>query len=150
MIDIEIADQQSRLTVDQERLEQAARAILQDHGPTTCQVSVAVVDDPTIHGLNRQFLQHDYATDVLSFVLERTPELLEGEIVVSADTAAAQAAQYQWTPADELLLYVIHGVLHLVGFDDQTDALRQCMRAAESTYLAQFGLAARQVGQHVE
>ena len=142
MIEIEIANQQSNLAVDRERLVQAAQAILQDHGPATCRVSIAVVDDPTIHTLNRQYLQHDYATDVLSFVLEQTHDLLEGEVIVSGDTALAQADDYHSTPADELLLYVIHGLLHLVGFDDQTDALRKEMRCAEEVYLRQFGRSA--------
>ena len=139
MIEIEIANQQSNLAVDRELLVQAAQTILQDHGPSTCRVSIAIVDDPTIHTLNRQYLQHDYATDVLSFVLEQSDDLLEGEVIVSSDTALAQAGQYQSTPADELLLYVIHGLLHLVGFDDQTDALREDMRCAERTYLRQCG-----------
>ena len=139
MIDIEIANQQSQLAVDQDVLQQVAQAILHDHGPPTCRVSIAIVDDPTIHALNRQYLQHDYATDVLSFVLEQTTELLEGEIVVSSDTAQAQAREYQWTAAQELLLYVIHGLLHLVGFDDQSDTQRAEMRCAEQTYLKQCG-----------
>jgi probable rRNA maturation factor len=139
MIEIEIANQQSALAIDREVLVQAAQAILQDHGPSTCSVSIAIVDDPTMHTLNRQYLQHDYATDVLSFVLEQSADLLEGEVIVSSDTALAQADQYQWTPADELLLYVIHGLLHLVGFDDQTDVLREEMRCAERTYLRQCG-----------
>jgi probable rRNA maturation factor len=139
MIEIEIANQQANLAVDRDRLAQAARAILRDHGPATCRVSIAVVDDPTIHALNRQYLQHDYATDVLSFVLEQSRDLLEGEVVVSGDTALAQADHYHSTPADELLLYVIHGLLHLVGFDDQTDARRKEMRCAEHVYLSQFG-----------
>jgi probable rRNA maturation factor len=137
MIEIEIADQQTTVPVDRGRLARAARAVLQDHGPPTCRVSIALVDDSTIHTLNRQYLQHDYATDVLSFVLEETPDLLEGEIIVSGDTAAAQAGEYDCTPAEELLLYVIHGILHLVGFDDQTTQAREEMRCAEAVYLKQ-------------
>jgi probable rRNA maturation factor len=137
MIEIEITDQQTSVPVDRDRLVRAARAILQDHGPATCRVSIALVDDPTIHALNRQYLKHDYATDVLSFLLEESPDLLEGEIVVSGETAATQAGEYDSTPADELLLYVIHGTLHLVGFDDQTDEAREQMRCAEALYLKQ-------------
>ncbi|MHB0957380.1 MAG: rRNA maturation RNase YbeY [Pirellulaceae bacterium] len=137
MIEIDITDQQTAVPVDRDRLDRAARTILQTHGPARCRLSIAVVDDPTIHTLNRQYLQHDYATDVLSFLLEKTPELLEGEVIVSGETAAAQADEYAATPADELLLYVIHGVLHLVGFDDHSDESRQQMRAAEVMYLNQ-------------
>ncbi len=61
-------------------------------------------------------------------------------MIVSADTAVAQSGEYDSSPEDELLLYVIHGVLHLVGFDDRNPAARQQMRCAEQTYLKQFGV----------
>ena len=105
-------------------------------------VSVAVVDDPAIHRLNREFLQHDYPTDVLSFLLEREGDQLEGEVIVSSDTAVRSAAQYGWTPENELLLYVIHGTLHLVGYDDLQPELLAEMRRHEQHYLGHFGLAA--------
>jgi probable rRNA maturation factor len=143
MIEIEIADQQSHVLVDANRIMRGARAILEDHGPSETLVSIAIVDDPTIHVLNRQYLRHDYPTDVLSFVLEQRHDMLEGEVVVSADTAARQAERFGWAADDELLLYIIHGVLHLVGFDDQSDEARVKMRGAERSYLARVGVTVR-------
>ena len=140
MIEIEFADQQQTLSVDKRRLEQAARLILHDHGPETVHLSVAVVDDATIHELNRQFLQHDYPTDVLSFLLENEAERMEGEVIVSADTARAQAERLGVRADDELLLYLIHGVLHLVGFDDRSPRRRERMRRAERQYMEQCGI----------
>ncbi len=140
MMEIEVAERQTAAPVDGARLARVAQAIVRDHGPPACQISIAIVDDATIHRLNRQYLNHDYATDVLSFALERTPDRLEGEIVVSGETARAQAARYGWPPDHELLLYVIHGMLHLVGFDDQTPAEREAMRCAEDLYLEQCGV----------
>ena len=64
---------------------------------------------------------------MLSFVLESSNGCLEGEVIVSADRAAAVAPKYGWSAADELLLYVIHGTLHLVGYDDVTPAKRAAM-----------------------
>ena len=58
---------------------------------------------------------HDYPTDVISFVLEREDEHLEGEIIVGVDTAMELAKDSQWNWEFEFLLYVIHGCLHLVG-----------------------------------
>jgi probable rRNA maturation factor len=142
MIDIELTDQQTALATDTVTLKSAARQILLDHGPPTARVSIAIVDDPTIHALNQRYLQHDYPTDVLSFVLDQSADGLEGEVVVSIDTAVDQATEYGTSPQQELLLYVIHGMLHLVGFDDTTDDLRERMRAAERQYLQQFGGAA--------
>ena len=108
-------------------------------------ISVAVVDDPTIAELHQRYLDDPSPTDVLSFVLERSPKYLEGEIVVSADTAADLAPNYNWTAADELLLYVIHGALHLVGYDDTTPKKRTKMREKEKEYLARNRIALSQI-----
>jgi probable rRNA maturation factor len=136
-----LANQQSVHAVDEEQLLNAARRVLADSRFASARISLAVVDDSTIHALNRQFLNHDWPTDVLSFVLEEGEDFLSGEVVLSADTAAAAAvSEGNWTPAEEQLLYVIHGVLHLIGFDDQTEADLRQMRAAEQFYLRQCGM----------
>jgi probable rRNA maturation factor len=140
LLSIEIADCQQAVAYDASRLVLASQSILRDAGVTSAQLSIAIVDDETIHQLNRQFLAHDYPTDVLSFLLERAEDRLEGEVVASAETAHREAEQFGWSAADELLLYVVHGVLHLVGHDD-TDALaRSAMRDQERRYLSEFGL----------
>lgn len=140
---IDVTNEQSRVPVDQRRLRAAIGSILADAGIKDATISVALVDDPTIHELNRRYLDHDYPTDVLSFVLEEGPGTVEGEVIVSGDTAARSAPGYGWQAEDELLLYVIHGTLHLVGYDDKSPADAARMRQAESRYLAQFGLAPR-------
>jgi probable rRNA maturation factor len=142
-LQITVANQQSTLVLDKRRLAGAVRRVLRGAGLQQATVSVAVVDDRTIHDLNRRFLGHDYPTDVLSFVLEQADGYLEGELVVSADTAVAAAAQFGWTAGDELLLYVVHGALHLVGYDDQSAGQRAAMRAEEREQLRHFGLEAR-------
>lgn len=140
VIEVEIANQQSAVDVDEERLRRAVETALAGEAVRHATVSVAVVDDPTIHRLNRQYLDHDYATDVLSFLLERTEDDLDGEVIVSADTARASAADFDWSPADELLLYVIHGVLHLAGYNDILPEERTAMRSRERACLSCFGL----------
>jgi probable rRNA maturation factor len=120
------------------------RHVLEAEGWQDAEVSLAVVDDPTIHELNRRYLGHDYPTDVLSFLLsDDGARRLEGEVVVSADTAARSAEQFGWTAGDELLLYVIHGTLHLAGYDDQSPDDLARMRDRERTHLAAFGLQPR-------
>ncbi len=143
MLTIEVTREQDTLAVNQQRLRQVAAAILREAGVREGALSIAIVNDPTIHALNRQYLQHDYATDVLSFLLEREGDHLEGEVIVSNDTAARTAERLGWPAEDELLLYVVHGTLHLVGYDDATDALRTAMQDAERRYLAQFGVERR-------
>jgi probable rRNA maturation factor len=142
MFAIDISDDREAATPQAERLRAAVEGILRDARVTEGSLSIAIVDDATIHELNRKYLDHDYPTDVLSFLLEREGNRLEGEVVVSFETAATCAARYDWTADDELLLYLIHGTLHLVGYDDDTPDARTAMRAAESRYLAAAGVQA--------
>lgn len=150
MLNIEVANQQTKLSVDEARLRRAVRSILQDESFTHAQVSVAVVEDATIRRLNRQFLNRDQATDVLSFVLERSPGRLEGEVIVSAETAFWTAPRFGWSAEDELLLYLIHGTLHLAGYLDATPRQRAQMRQRERAHLAHFGLQPRYEECHEE
>lgn len=137
---VAINNQQTTHRVDRARLKEGVQRVLAGEGIAKATISLAVVDDPTMHELNRKYLNHDYPTDVLSFLLEEDDEHLEGEIIISADYAAREAAHFQWTPQDEMLLYVIHGTLHLAGYDDLEPELKAEMRAKEREYLAQFGL----------
>lgn len=140
MLRIDLALDHEPFPVDVERLSSLVRRILTDHGIKKGVLSVAIVDDPTIHDVNLRFLQHDEPTDVVSFVLEEGESSLDGEIVLGADTAARTAAQLQVAADDELLLYAVHGTLHLVGYDDLSDEPRREMRAQERKYLATVGV----------
>lgn len=125
---------------DAEVLAMAARLVLKQFGVAQANWSIAIVDDPTIHSLNRQYLQHDYETDVLSFPLsEPDDEVSAGDLIISIDTARRVATEYGCPLAQELLLYVIHGSLHLVGLDDSTPEQAAEMRRWEGTFLNQFG-----------
>lgn len=134
-IAIDIADQQANVPLDRLRLRRAVRTILKGASIREARISLAFVDDPTIARLNQQYLDHEGPTDVLSFVLEQGEGRIEGEVVASAETASREASRFGWTPHDELLLYVIHGTLHLVGYDDRTAGQRSRMRAQEREVL---------------
>lgn len=134
-----LSNTQTRHPVDGEQLVSAARAVLEESDFSSAMISLAVVDDDEMHELNRRFLNHDYPTDVLSFALQDDGTHLEGEVIISADRAAATAAELGCTPAAEQLLYVIHGMLHLLGYRDKTLAEAKEMRIAEAKFLGQFG-----------
>jgi probable rRNA maturation factor len=105
-------------------------------------VELVLVDDHQIRKLHRDYLNIDTPTDVLTFPLNEAGESLAGIVVVSVETAARQAVQYRMTAIEEVLLYSIHGVLHLCGYDDvapkdarrmrrrQEALLRECFRPA--------------------
>lgn len=135
MIHIEIANQQRILPPDRREIRAAVRAALATQGICSAEISIALVDDARIHELNRQYLAHDYATDVLSFVFDREEDQVDGEVIVSAETALRVSQELGVLPEEELRLYVIHGTLHLAGLDDQTAADARRMRAAEQDVL---------------
>lgn len=136
---IEISDQQQR-SLDFEDCTNVARMIVDDFGFDQSEISIAFVDDPTIRDLNKQYLNHDYETDVISFVLEESETALTGQLLVSTDTAEKMGQQIGVPMEHEVLLYVIHGMLHLVGFDDTDPESAEKMRAAEADYLGRFGV----------
>ncbi|MGO9109849.1 MAG: rRNA maturation RNase YbeY [Thermoguttaceae bacterium] len=138
-ITIEIANQQAHLPLDRRLVRRAVRRVLRDAGLRKARISVAVVDDEIIARLNWQYLRHRGPADVLSFVLDQS-DGLEGEVIVGAQTASRAAPQYGWPPHDELLLYVIHGTLHLVGHDDASPALRAEMQERETAVLEKLGI----------
>ena|GEM_PF-351986 len=113
----------------------AIRTTFLDQQMSTGEVDVAIVNDATIQRLNRDHLQHDWETDVISFSYHRDEQRACGELIVSWETARRQAAITQWPPLTELLLYCIHGTLHLLGLDDQTESQRASMRCAEQRVL---------------
>ncbi|MCA9262679.1 MAG: rRNA maturation RNase YbeY [Planctomycetales bacterium] len=143
---VEINDQQADVCIASGQIESAVRTVLEGESIETAHLSVALVDDVTIWKINRDFLGHDYPTDVISFPLSGGPDCgripaqpLEGELVISGETAARGAVEYGWSAANELILYVIHGTLHLAGYDDHEEADRVAMRAREELYFAQLG-----------
>jgi len=141
-ITIEIANEQTHLPLDRRLMRRAVRTVLRDAGLRKARISVAVVDDETIARLNWQYLRHRGPADVLSFLLDHS-DGLEGEVIVGAQTALRAAPHYGWPPHDELLLYVIHGTLHLVGHDDTSPVLQAKMQNRETEVLEKLGIKRR-------
>lgn len=102
-----------------------------------------LVGERKMRQLNREFAGVRGTTDVLAFDLQEGPEApcgdIAGEVIVNAALAAREARRRDKSPVDELLLYVVHGVLHLCGYRDGDDEQRGRMRAAERAVLADIG-----------
>lgn len=125
-----------------ELILRVVREILHRHGCRAANIHVALVDDQHIADLNERFLQHEGATDVLSFDLsEGRGGEVEGEIVISLDTALREARRRGHDPAVELALYAAHGALHLLGLDDGTEEEARLMHARADDALEACGLA---------
>jgi probable rRNA maturation factor len=119
--------------VDRRRLARVARVVMEAEGcPANAELSVVIGDDEWIQSLNRTYLMKDAPTDVLAFPqdLERTgPAPLLGDVAISAEAAARQATRLGHSFEEELTILLIHGILHLTGWSDETPAgRRQMMR----------------------
>src|SRR5208282_4923047 len=108
MLRVSIASPQESVPVERAPLRQIARAVLEGEDVSEAEISLAFVDNPTIHQLNKRYLQHDEPTDVLTFPLsEPSARKLAGEIVIGAEVALAQAQARGHDVQAELGLYVI-------------------------------------------
>lgn len=106
---------------------------LKAHKVKHANIDIVLLTDRRIRTLNKQYLQHDYATDVLTFPLDEQP--LYGEIYVSLETARRQANEYGVTVVNELSRLAVHGALHLLGYDDAEPSQRETMHQLENTYI---------------
>ena len=143
-ITIAFVDQQSLRPLSQSEqatIETTLAQLLRDHEIQHAELSIAVLDDMEIREYNRKYLEHDWPTDVISFLLsEEDCEPLEGQLLISRQTADTVAAELPWDGDAELLLYAIHGTLHLIGYDDDTPDSLGAMRNQERKYLQRAGV----------
>lgn len=123
-------------TVDESRLETLVRDVVQGEALELRHVSIVCGDHDTVRQLNREYLDHDYNTDVLSFSLSDAEDVVEGEVYVDLDTASERHEEFGATFHEEVARYVVHGVLHLTGYDDATEPQKLHMRELEDVYLS--------------
>lgn len=117
----------------------AAEKLLRAAGRPDAEVSLVLVGDAAIHALNRDWRGVDRPTDVLSWPLEddapaATEDVL-GDVVISLDTARRQAEARGWSLEEETALLLVHGILHLLGHEDETEAGAETMRTIERQIL---------------
>src|SRR5262245_25276286 len=138
---IAIHSQQESVPIDRGRMRIIARTVLEGEYEPEADISLAFVDNATIHALNKRYLVHDEPTDVLSFPLsEPGARRLSGELVIGVEVAATQAQERGHDVQAELALYVIHGLLHLCGYEDHSETEVKEMRERERHYLQLLGL----------
>lgn len=145
-IAVDVSDRQRVLRVSPRGLERLVRRALAAEGVERAEISILLADDRQIAAVHRRWLGVPGPTDVITFDLSTgnatLPPLgmLAGDIVVSTETARRMARAVGSTPRRELSYYIVHGLLHLTGYDDHTPADRRAMRARERTVMKACGL----------
>jgi probable rRNA maturation factor len=113
-----------------------ATLVLRQQGFTPSAITVVFCSDEHLLYLNKTYLNHDYFTDILTFNYTEGPSTeLVGDLFISIDTVRSNAGEYSASFIDELHRVIIHGMLHLAGHDDQTDAAKATMRHQEDVAL---------------
>ncbi len=143
-----IADDQSDHQVDLACWDRLARNVLRTEGVHgAAEMALTFVDEVTIADLNRRYMGSDGPTDVLSFPIDgelrHSPEagdmpLMLGDVVICPVVAARNAPDHAGNLEDEIALLVVHGILHLLGFDHMEDEERRVMQAREQDLLVAF------------
>ena len=137
---IKVKDLQKKISVDKKKIVRLAKQILQIKGLRNTELSVAFVSRNKIRGLNKRFLHQDRSTDVLAFGMPQTktpcpcPKLL-GDVVICPETAAINSRIYRTATAEEIILYLIHGILHLLGYDDRRPSSAGAMQREQRRIL---------------
>ena len=111
------------------------KAVAASYGRKVGEIGYLFVDDEKILEVNREYLGHDYYTDVITFDYDED-ETVSGDIVISLDTVRSNAQLFGKTYEEELYRVIIHGILHLCGINDKGPGEREIMEAAENKALA--------------
>ena len=138
---VSVLNRQDRVPVDRRKIGAAARRILKTLGYEGYELTVVLADDREITRLNRQYFRRNRPTNVISFpMMDDSPVSLRsrilGDVVISAETARRDAGEAGEKAEDEILFLMIHGILHLAGYDHEGSvAERRKMEAKEKEFL---------------
>ncbi len=137
---VKIQNLQRKIKIDQKTIERAGEETLKREKSIPSEVSVILVTDNYIKNLNRKYRGRDEATDVLAFPMREGAfsqfhTYLLGDVVISAERAREQAGEFKHGFEEELGLLTIHGILHLLGYDDSTVRGRKKMETRQKEIL---------------
>ena len=121
--------------IDQQLLRRWIAAVAESYGRRVGTINYLFADDEEVLRVNRQFLDHDFYTDIITFDNDQA-DIIQGDIIISLDTVRSNAEALSQDYRRELHRVIIHGILHLCGEEDKGPGQRQLMEAAEDRALA--------------
>ena len=135
---VEIANLQKHYRIKSSNIKRAVKEVLRKEG-RDARLSIVLVDNSRIKELNKQYFNSDEVTDVISFPLSNNKNSLSGEVIVSVETAVDTAGKRNISVEGEIVLYILHGILHLLGYDDGNEGDARVMHEEESKILKSLG-----------
>ena len=121
------------------RIKEWLRLVAESEVFTLGNISVILCSDNYILDINQKYLQHDYFTDIITFDYSEGGRI-SGDLFISVDSVRENSVEYETEFEDELHRVIVHGILHLIGYDDHTEDEIKTMRSKEDYYLSLFEL----------
>ena len=132
-----IYDIEETADLDDDWLNSICKNILIDKNQNTATISIILTNDKKLLQLKNQYFQQDVLTDVITFNLEENGDPIDGEIYISLNQVSENAKEFKQDTDRELKRVIIHGCLHLLGYDDQTPEEKKTMTRMKDHYLSQ-------------
>ena len=119
------------------KAEKTIEEVIRNESKVSGEINIIITNDEIIREMNRQFLRHNYNTDVIAFNYNEG-SYINGEIYISIDTVKRNSSEYKVYLKEEVLRVIIHGILHLLGFNDTEKSEREKMKKMEDFWLQKF------------
>ena len=132
-ISVQVVNKSGIQYIPRQRIISVLEQVFFHENIESIRAGVIVINDKEIRQMNKKYLNHDYPTDVLAFSTNEDP--LEVEIYISVEFAINYSEEHNTIWRDEVVLYAIHGALHVIGYKDETEEEKQKMRYLEEKYL---------------
>lgn len=108
-------------------------------------LEISFVHSSQMKNVNRSYLKHDYATDIITFQYSNDKNNIDGEIIISDEEASKNAKRFKTSVRGEIIRLIIHGVLHLLGYDDQNAGDKKLMKKIENSLVTKYNFLICQV-----
>ena len=135
MISVDLHNK-SNIDLDQESIRGLLELVLSDNKHQAAEINIIITDDDSLRLMKKEYFNQDVYTDIIAFNIDEDP--FEGELYISHDRVSDNAKKFDQTFEGELKRILIHGTLHLCGFDDQTKEDKLKMTSMEESYLKKF------------
>jgi rRNA maturation RNase YbeY len=126
------------LSINKRAVHSLISAIIKEYSLSITLLSISFINSKELRDINKEYLDHDYETDVITFNYSRQKKNIDGEILISFEEAKQNAKKYNVSFGKELMRLVIHGVLHLLHFDDKNEESKKIMKKEENKLINRF------------
>lgn len=125
-------------SINKSKVHKLIFILKQEYNFSIQSLSLSIISSTALHQINKKYLKHDYQTDVVSFNYSKDRNIIDGEILISFEDAKRNAKKFQASYGNEIFRLIIHGVLHLLNFDDTDAKSKKIMKKEENKLINKY------------